>query len=79
MGIIIELQSRQSLGIVSHWPNLVVGTMERENASNDIIRGIGFYYHQSIQRPMSEDQSGGEGILELVKGRMTGVNEAPKE
>ena len=26
---------------------------------------------------MNEDQSRGEGVLELVKGRMTGVTEAP--
>ena len=26
---------------------------------------------------MSEDRSGGEGVLELAKGGMTGVTEAP--
>ena len=67
VGIIIELQSGQSPGIVSHWPNLIVGTMERENTSNGIIRGVGFYYHWS----------GGEGVLELAKGGMTGVTDAP--
>ena len=77
VGIIIELWGRQSLGIVSHWPDLIIGTTERENTGNGIIRGVGFYYHWSVRRPMSEDWSGGEGVLELVKGGTTGVIEAP--
>ena len=77
MGIIVELQSGQSPRIVSHWPDLVIGTTERENTSNGIIRGVGFYYHRSFRRPMSEDRSRGEGVLELAKGGTTGVTEAP--
>ena len=78
VGIIIELRSGPSPGIVSHQPDLVIRTMERENTSNGIIRDVSFYYYWSVQRPMSEDWSGGEGegVLELVKGGMTGVTEA---
>jgi hypothetical protein len=78
MGVIVELWSGQSLGEVGDWPDLFVGAMERENASNGIIRGIGLQYHRSVRRPMSEDRRGGESILERAESRVTGFTEVPR-
>ena len=43
MGIIVELQHRQCPEVVDDWPNLLVRTMNRENASDGIVRGICFH------------------------------------
>ena len=78
MGVIVELQSRQSLGIVGDRPNLLVRTTNGENASDGIVRGVCLYDDQSIQNPMGEDRSRGEGMFEVLEGRVTGVTEVPR-
>ena len=40
MDVVVELQSRQSLGIVGNRPNLLIRTTNGENASDGIVRGI---------------------------------------
>ena len=77
MGVIVELQSRQSLGIVDDRPNLLVRTMNGENVSDGIVGGICLYDDWSIWNPMDEDRSRGEGIFEVLEGGMTGVTEVP--
>ena len=57
MSVIVELQSRQSLKIVDNRPNLLIRTMNRENASNGIVRGICLHNNWSIWNPMGEDRS----------------------
>ena len=75
MSVIIKLWSRQSLRIVDDRPNLLVRTMNGENTSDDIVRSICLYNDQSVQNPMSEDRSGGEGVFEVLEGGATGVTE----
>ena len=77
MGVIVELWSGQSPGIVGDRPNLLVRTTNAENASNGIVVGVCFYDDQSVQNPISEDRSGDEGIFEVLEGRVTGVTEVP--
>ena len=77
IGVIVEFQSRQSPGIVGDRPNLLVRTMNGENASDGIVRGICLYNDQSVWNPMGEDRSGGEGIFEVLEGGATGVTEVP--
>ena len=78
MGVIVELWSRQSLGIVDDRPNLLVRTTNGENASNGIVRGVCLYNDQSVWNPMGEDRSGGEGVFEVLEGGATGVTEVPR-
>ena len=78
MGIVVEFQSGQSPGIVGDRPDLLVRTMNGENASDDIVRGICLYDDQSVQNPMGEDRSEGEGVFEVLEGRATGVTEVPR-
>ena len=75
MGVIVELQSGQSPGIVGNRPDLLVRTMNEENASNGIVGGVCSYDDWSVHNPMGEDRSGGEGIFEVLEGRATGVTE----
>ena len=60
MGVIVELQSRQSPGIVGNRPDLLVRITNGENASDGIVRGICLYNDWSVQNPMGEDRSRGE-------------------
>ena len=77
MGVVVQLRSGKGPRKIDDQPDLIVRTMEREYAGNGLIRGVGFYDYQSVWSPMSEDRSGDEGVLELVKGRVTDVAEIP--
>ena len=77
MGVIVELRSGQSPGIVGDRPSLLVRTMNGENASDGIVGGICLYDDRSIRNPIGEDRSGGEGIFEVLEGGVTGVTEVP--
>ena len=78
MGVVVELWSGQSPGIVGDRPNLLVRTTNGENASDGIVRGVCLHDERSIQNPMGGDRSGGEGFLEFLEGRATGVTEVPR-
>ena len=77
MGVIVQLQSGEGPRKIEDRPDLIVRTTEREYAGNGIIRGVGFYDHRKVWRQMSENGSGGEGVLEFAKGGATGVAEIP--
>ena len=77
MGVIVELRSGQSPGIVGDRPDLLVRTTNGENASDSIVGGVCLYDDRSVQNPMGEDRSGGEGVFEVLEGRATGVTEVP--
>ena len=77
MDVVVQLRSGEGPRKIGDRPDLVVRTMEREYAGNGIIRGVGFHDHQKVRRPMSENRSRGEGVLEFVKGGATGIAEIP--
>ena len=56
-------------------PNLLVRTINGENTSNGIVGDICLHNDQSIQNPICECMSGGEGIFDVLEGRVTGVTE----
>ena len=43
MGVVVELQSGQSSGIVGDRPDLLIRTTNRENASDGIVGGVCLY------------------------------------
>ena len=56
MGVIIQLRGGQSPQIlVGYWSELGIGTNDGQNASDGIVRGVGFHHKQSIRNPVSED------------------------
>ena len=77
MGVVVELWSGQSLGIVDNRPDLLVRTTNGENANNGIVGGVYFYNDWSIWNPMDEDRSGGEGVFEVWEDGATEVTEVP--
>ena len=78
MGVIVELRGGQSPGIVGDRSDLLVRTMNGENASDGIVRGICLYNDRSVRNPMGEDGSRGEGFSEFLKDGATGVMEVPR-
>ena len=79
VGVIIELWNGQGLGVVDNRPDLLIRTMNRENASYSTIRGVSLHNNWSIQNPMSEDRSGDESILQVLKERVTRVTKVSRE
>ena len=77
MSVIVELRSRQSPGIVGDRSNLLIRTMNGENASDGIVGGVCLHDDQSIWNPMGEYRSGGEGVFEVLEGGAAGVTEVP--
>ena len=77
VGVIVEFWGRQSPRVVSDWPNLFVGAMNREYASDGIVEGIGLYIHWSVRNPMDKNGGRSEGCFQLLKGSTTGVSESP--
>ena len=70
MGVIVELRSGQSPGIVGDRPDLLIRTTNGENASDGIVGDICLYNDGNVWNPMDEDGSGGEGIFQ-VSGRQS--------
>ena len=77
MGVIVEFWSGQSPGIVGNRPDLLIRTMNGENASNGIVRGVCLYDNGSVQNPMGGDRSRGEDVFEVLEGGVTEVTEVP--
>ena len=75
MGVIVELWSGQSPGIIDDRSSLLVRTTNGENASNGIVGGICLYDDQSVWNSMGEDRSGGEEIFKVLEDGATEVTE----
>ena len=78
MGVIVELWSRQSPGIVGDRPDLLIRTTNGENASDGIVGGICLHDDQSIWDLMGEDRSRGESVFEVLEGGAIGVTEVSR-
>ena len=76
-GVVVELWSGQSPGIVGYRPDLLIRTMNGENASDGIVGGICLCNDRGVQNLIGEDRSGGEDVFEVLEGRATGVTEVP--
>ena len=78
VGVIVQLQSGQGLRVVCDRVNLLIQTTDGEDASNGIVRSVGFYDYWSVQNPMGKDRGRGEGVLKLSEGGATGVTKVPQ-
>ena len=63
MGIIVQLRGGQSPRIVSDGSELRIGANNGQNARNSIVQGVSLDHKRSVGNPMSENQSGSEGLL----------------
>jgi len=78
VGVIVQLQSSQALGVVGDQTNLSVGASDRQDASDGIVRGIRFHNDRGVQNEMGKDGHSGEGMLESIEGTSTVLGEVPR-
>ncbi|KIO01093.1 hypothetical protein M404DRAFT_151159 [Pisolithus tinctorius Marx 270] len=78
MGIIVEFWCSHGAGVESDWAEFTIRAGDRQNASNGIVRGIGFNCKQSIRDPVSENRSGAEGILQAEESGVALLGKVPR-
>ncbi|KIO12030.1 hypothetical protein M404DRAFT_125113 [Pisolithus tinctorius Marx 270] len=78
VGIIVEFWCGHGARVESDWVEFTVGAGDRQNASNGIVRGVGFHCKQSIRNPVSENRSGAEGILQVEESRAALLGKVPR-
>jgi len=78
MGVIVQLWSSQGPGVVGDRMNLSIGTSNRQDASNSVVRGVSLHDDRGIRNEVSEYGRSGEGVLESVEGTSTVLGEVPR-
>jgi len=78
MGVVVELRGGQSPQIVCDRAEDLVGASDGKDSSNGIVQSIGLHNQRSIRDPVSKDRSGGEGLLQEVKGGATVLTKIPR-
>ena len=56
----------------------LVGSSDREDAGDGMVRGISFKCHGEIWEPMAEDGCSGECLLQLMEGGCFFVAKVPR-
>src|SRR6266581_9320175 len=77
MGIIVQLRHRKCMGAECDGVDLIIFTMNGDDARDRIVGSVHFNYDWGIGYPVSEDGGGGEGFLEQVESGVAVVSERP--
>jgi len=64
MSVVVPLGVHESMGVKSYGMDFTIRRNGGDNTCKGVVRGIGLDKDRSVQRPMHEDQSLGEGLLE---------------
>jgi len=78
VGVIVQLRSSQSPGVVCDRTNLSVSASNRQDASDGIVRGICFHDDRGVWNEVGKDGHGSEGVLESIEGTSTVLREIPR-
>jgi len=78
MGVIVELRGGQSPRIVCNRAEDLVRASDGKDSSNGVVRSIGLHSQRSVRHPVGKDRSGGEGLLQEVKGGATVLTKIPR-
>jgi len=78
VGVIVQLQSGQSPGVVRDQTNLSVSAGDRQDASDSVVGGVSFHNDRGVRNEVSEDGRSSEGMLERVEGMSTVLGEVPR-
>ncbi|KIN96495.1 hypothetical protein M404DRAFT_162869 [Pisolithus tinctorius Marx 270] len=78
VGIIVEFWRGHGARVESDWVEFTVGAGDRQNASNGIVRGIGFHCKRSVRNPVSENRSRAEGILQAEESGAALLGKVPR-
>jgi len=78
MDIVVELQSREHLGVEDYGVDFIIFSHNGKNSSKSIVWGISFYDKLCIWNLMRKDRSRGEGLLQGIKCYSTFVVKIPR-
>ncbi|KIK79549.1 hypothetical protein PAXRUDRAFT_161063, partial [Paxillus rubicundulus Ve08.2h10] len=77
MGVIVELQSGEGLGVEHDWAEFIIQAVDGK-ISNDIVGGVGLNDDRGTRNPMSQNRSRGEGIFQALESGAAFFGEVPQ-
>ena len=77
MDIVVEFRSWKCLGVGCNWVQFAIWSCDWKDSSECIVGGISLDCNLSVQDPMGKDQSCGESLFKLFKGRAALIGEMP--
>ena len=78
VGIVVQLRSGQSPGVVGDRINFSVGAGNRQDTGDSVVGGIGFHDDRGIQNEVSENGRSSEGMLKCIERTSTVLREVPR-
>ena len=78
MGVVVQLWSSQSPGVVCNQMDFSICAGNRQNASDSVVRGISFNNDRGVQNKMGKDRHSGEGMFESIERMSTVLGEIPR-
>jgi hypothetical protein len=78
VSVVIEFRSGEGAGIESDGAELAIGAGDGEDSSDSVVGSVGFHSDRGVRNPMGEDRSGGESLLQGVKGGAALLREVPR-
>jgi len=78
VGVVVQLQSGQSPGVVGDWTNFSISTGNRQDTGDSIVGGIGFHDDRGIRNEVSENGRSSEGMLKCIERTLTVLGEVPR-
>ena len=78
VGVIVALSVSEGMGMEGDWVDVAIGSDGGNNAGQGIIGGIGLNEDRVVRRPMCEDGSFSEGLLEIAECLVTLVTPVPR-
>ena len=79
MGVIIEFQGTEGVGMESHRVDFTGISLDGEDGTQSVIRGIGFYDDRFIGDPVGQDRCGGESGFQGLEGFPGGISKVPQD
>ena len=77
MGVIIEFRGTEGVGMESHRVDFTGISLDGEDGTQSIIRGIGFYNDRFIGEPVGQDRCGGESGFQGLEGFPGSISKVP--
>ena len=78
MGVIIEFQGTEGVGMESHGVDFIGIGLYGEDGTQSVIGGIGFYNDRFIEDPVGQDRCGGESEFQGLEGFLGGIGKVPR-
>ena len=77
VSVVIELWCHKGAGVKGHRVDLTGVSLNGENCTKGIVRGVSLNSDGFVGDPMSEDQGRGEGGLKTLKDFLAAIREIP--